>query len=257
MSALLQIQDMTHAFGGVVAVKDFSLSVEEHEIVGLIGPNGAGKTTVFNLITGVYRPRQGSICFNGHSLVGLPPHLIARKGIARTFQTIRLYGDLTVLDNVSLGSHSSVTYTVTAAVVRLPVFYQTEEAIRKRALSLLEMFGLLEYARVPASALPYGLQRRLEMCRALASRPRMVLLDEPAAGMNPREVQEMVELIRWMHKEFSLTTILIEHHMQLVMEVCPRILAMDFGQVIAEGPPEYIQSHPRVVQAYLGTEEAV
>jgi branched-chain amino acid transport system ATP-binding protein len=246
---------LTHDFGGLRAVSDFDLQMEEGQLVGLIGPNGAGKTTVFNLITGVYRPTSGDIHFNGTSLIGLASHAIAQMGVARTFQTIRLYGDLPVIDNVSLGRHFQVQYGLTASVLRLPSYAQGEEELHSKAMEFLELFGLAEHAYEDAKSLPYGRQRRLEICRALASNPKLLLLDEPAAGMNPGEVQELMNLITWVHDHYKLTILLIEHQMRVVMGICPHIVAMDFGQIIARGTPEEIQKNTRVIEAYLGTEE--
>jgi branched-chain amino acid transport system ATP-binding protein len=255
MSAVLNIEALTHDFGGLRAVADFHLTMEPGEIVGLIGPNGAGKTTVFNLITGVYHPTKGQIHFNGTSLIGMKPHRIAELGIARTFQTIRLYGDLTALQNVALGSQFRVRYGFVPTILRLPTFYREEEQIRKEAMELLALFKLDNRATTMARNLPYGEQRRLEICRALASTPQLVLLDEPAAGMNPQEVEALMELIQWVHKQFKLTTLLIEHQMRVVMGICPRIVAMDFGAILATGTPKEIQGNQRVIEAYLGKEE--
>ena len=255
MSAVLNIDKLTHDFGGLRAVSDFTLTMEAGELVGLIGPNGAGKTTVFNLITGVYRPTAGQIQFDGTSLVGQKPHRIAEMGIARTFQTIRLYGDLTAVQNVALGSQFRVKYGFIPAILHLPAFRKEEERIRQEAMELLTLFKLDNRATTMARNLPYGEQRRLEICRALASNPKLVLLDEPAAGMNPQEVEALMELIQWVHEKFKLTTLLIEHQMRVVMGICPRIVAMDFGAIIARGTPKEIQGNQQVIEAYLGKEE--
>jgi branched-chain amino acid transport system ATP-binding protein len=255
LSTILKISSLTHDFGGLRAVSNFDLTMEEGQLIGLIGPNGAGKTTVFNLITGVYRPTAGDIQFNGTSLVGLPSYRIAELGVTRTFQTIRLYGELPVLDNVSLGRHFQVNYGLLASILRLRSFYEGEEESRRKALELLELFGLADKAYEEAKSLPYGRQRRLEICRALASDPKLLLLDEPAAGMNPQEVQELMNLIIWVRDHFKLTILLIEHQMRVVMGICPHIVTMDFGEIVARGTPEETRSNPRVIEAYLGAED--
>nr|MBC7245211.1 ABC transporter ATP-binding protein [Chloroflexota bacterium] len=249
---LLQVKGLSHYFGGLKAVSNFNLDLEPGELVGIIGPNGAGKTTVFNLITGVYRPMEGQIFFNGHNLVGLHPHQIISKGIARTFQTIRLFKELSVLDNVRIACHSQVRYGPLSSFLHSRNFDEEERRIRQEALHLLDIFNLRGYAQAQAKNLPYGEQRRLEMARALATRPRLLLLDEPAAGMNPGEIKRLMELIQWIRQQFDLTIILIEHQMRVVMGICERILVLDFGETIAEGSPKEIQNNPRVLEAYLG-----
>jgi branched-chain amino acid transport system ATP-binding protein len=249
---LLQVKGLSHYFGGLKAVSDFNLNLEPGELVGIIGPNGAGKTTVFNLITGVYRPTQGQILLKDEDLVGMQPHQIIDKGVARTFQSIRLFKDLSVLDNVRIACYSQVRYGLVDSLLHTQGFRQEERRIRDEARRLLDVFHLGGYADVPARNLPYGEQRRLEIARALATHPMLLLLDEPAAGMNPGEIKHLMELIEWLRGEFKLTIILIEHQMRVVMGICERILVLDFGETIAEGNPKEIQNHTRVLEAYLG-----
>ncbi len=251
---ILEIRNLFKSFGGLTAVVDFNMTIEERELVGLIGPNGAGKTTVFNLITGVYRPDRGTIEMEGKSIVGKKPHEICRAGIARTFQNIRLFGGLSVIDNVRISLHKNVPYSLPAAIMRLPAFFRGESWMAKRATDLLELLGLAEKKDELARNLPYGEQRRLEIARALATDPKLVILDEPAAGMNPQETQELMDLIKRLREEFRLTILLIEHDMSLVMGLCERILVLDYGRTIAEGRPEEIKNNPRVIEAYLGEE---
>jgi branched-chain amino acid transport system ATP-binding protein len=252
--SLLEIEGLYKSFGGLSAVLDFGFRLEKDELVGLIGPNGAGKTTVFNLITGVYTPDRGSMLFSGQDLVGLHPYDICKRGIARTFQNIRLFRDLTVLDNVRIAFHKDVHYGFFSAIFRTASFFRGEQDIERQAMEYLRIFHLETKRDEIASSLPYGEQRRLEIARALATRPTMLILDEPAAGMNPQETQDLMRLIQWVRKEFNLSILLIEHDMSLVMGVCERIYVLDYGQVIAEGNPEEIRNNKRVIEAYLGEE---
>ena len=252
--SLIEIKNLHKSFGGLSAVLNFNFNLENNELVGLIGPNGAGKTTVFNLITGVYKPDQGTIIFAGQSLAGLPPYNICKKGIARTFQNIRLFRDLTVLDNVRIAFHKDVPYGFLSAIFRTPDFFRGEAEIEEKAREYLQIFNLDNKKDEIASSLPYGEQRRLEIARALATNPTMLILDEPAAGMNPQETQDLMQLIQWIRKDFKLSILLIEHDMSLVMGVCERIYVLDYGQVIAEGKPEEIRNNKKVIEAYLGEE---
>jgi branched-chain amino acid transport system ATP-binding protein len=249
---LLEIRGLSHWFGGLCAVSDFSLAVAPGELVGIIGPNGAGKTTVFNLITGVYRASSGSIRLGDEELVGRAPHAIVRRGVARTFQNIRLFRDLTVLDNVRAALDSRARYGAAAALARLGRFRREEERIIAEAHELLGLLQLDHLAGESAKNLAYGFQRRLEIARALALRPRLLLLDEPAAGMNPNEIGRLMEFIGWMRGRFGLTILLIEHQMRLVMGICERLAVLDFGATIALGPPAAVRADPKVLEAYLG-----
>lgn len=253
--ALLEIGHLTHRFGGLLALSDFNLSLDGNELVGIIGPNGAGKTTVFNLISGVYRPTKGSISVEGRELVGLAPNRIAALGIARTFQNIRLFKDLSVLDNVRCANYGQAGYGALLALFRLGRCRREEAVIIDRSMELLALFQLDGHAEEPSRNLPYGLQRRLEIARALATRPKLLLLDEPAAGMNPAEIKGLMGLIEWVRKAFNVTILLIEHQMQLVMNLCERLVVLDFGVTIAEGKPHEIRNDARVLAAYLGEEQ--
>ena len=256
--ALLDIQGLSINFGGLRAVSDFNLQLEHGELVGIIGPNGAGKTTVFNMITGEYKPTEGSMVFRPDgrelSLVGKRPDEITQMGIARTFQNIRLFKELSVVENVKIAYHFNVKYGIAHAIMRLPAYYKEEEEIHQKSLDFLEIFDLKGRQASTAKNLPYGEQRRLEIARALATQPRVLLLDEPAAGMNPQEIKDLMKLIVWIKEKFDLTIILIEHHMEVIMGVCKRILVLDYGITIAEGSPSEIKSNPKVIEAYLGEE---
>jgi branched-chain amino acid transport system ATP-binding protein len=254
---LLKIEQLTHWFGGLRAVHDFNLELEQGELLAVIGPNGAGKTTVFNLITGVYKPTEGQIAFRGQIITGISTHKIISGGIARTFQNIRLFKELSALDNIRIAQYARVPYSPLDALLRLPRFNRQEVEVREKSMELLEMFGLLAHAESTAKNLPYGLQRRLEIARALATKPELILLDEPAAGMNPNEVGQLIDLILMIRQQFGLTILLIEHQMRVVMGIAERIKVLDFGQTIAEGNPQEIQNNPRVIEAYLGEEEKV
>ncbi len=251
---LLKATDVSEVFGGLKAVSDFNFHIDQGELIGLIGPNGAGKTTAFNLITGVYQPTTGEIHFDGKSIVGLKPYQITQRGIARTFQNIRLFSELSVLENVKIAFHFHVKYGLLESVLRMGRYFSEEEKIEKEALKLLEIFHLADKADELAKNLPYGAQRRLEIARALAAKPKLLLLDEPAAGMNPQETKELMEMIAWIRKEFGLTILLIEHDMSLVMGICERIYVLEYGTIIAQGTPETIKNDPEVIRAYLGGE---
>lgn len=242
-------------FGGLKAVDEFNFEIDKNQLYGLIGPNGAGKTTVFNLLTGVYQPTSGQIIFDGKSLLKKSPTQITQMGIARTFQNIRLFKEMSVIDNVKVGLHYSQNYSLFSAICKLPQYFRGEEAIDEMARSLLRVFDLEQFAESKAKNLPYGKQRKLEIARALATSPKLLLLDEPAAGMNPTETAELMETIKIVREKFSIAILLIEHDMKLVMGICEKIAVLNFGTVLAFGTPEEIRNNPDVVTAYLGTEE--
>lgn len=254
MSAILETRHLTRQFGGLRAIGDLSLSVSKGEILGVIGPNGAGKTTLFNLLTGIYPPSSGDILFDGSSIAGLRPSQIARLGVARTFQNIRLFGQLSVLENVRVAYDSRLVYPPLDALLRTPKARARERESTEASMELLELFELGSLADEKAGELSYGSQRRLEIVRALALNPSLLLLDEPAAGMNPSEAMRLLDFLRWVHGKFSLTIVLIEHHMRMVMALCDRIEVIEFGVRIGGGTPDEVRANPRVIEAYLGAE---
>ncbi|MBQ7759715.1 MAG: ABC transporter ATP-binding protein [Phascolarctobacterium sp.] len=254
MAELLKVNDISMVFGGLRAVSNLTMHIDKGELIGLIGPNGAGKTTAFNMITGVYTPTEGEIYFAGEKSSGKKSYQVTQMGMARTFQNIRLFSELSVIDNVKIAYNMHVSYGLVSAIVRNGKYISEEEMITQKALELLKIFHLEEKAYEVAKNLPYGEQRRLEIARALATEPKLLLLDEPAAGMNPQETKELMEMIRWIRDKFDLSILLIEHDMGLVMGVCERIYVLEYGCLIAEGTPDEIKNNKRVIEAYLGEE---
>lgn len=251
----LHIQNVTKCFGGITASNDINIKVPEKALYGIIGPNGAGKTTLFNMITGVYAPSKGDIFYYGKSIVGKATYEIANMGIKRTFQNIRLFSDLTVFDNILTACQNDITYGLIDAILRTKRCREQEKNIRQRCLNVLEQVGLEQYANYKAGNLPYGLQRRLEIARALVTSPKILLLDEPAAGMNEDESAHLTDFIRNLHSDSKVTIIIIDHHMDVIMNLCSRISVVNFGMLLAEGTPEEIQNNPEVIEAYLGGDE--
>jgi len=249
---VLEVKDLGIDFGGLTAVNEFNLQVCNGEIVGLIGPNGAGKTTVFNMLTKVYKPTRGTITFMGQDTAKMSVVDMNKAGIARTFQNIRLFSNLSVIDNVKIGMHNKISYSNIDAVFRLPKYRAQEALVEEKAMEILDIFELADQAEVIAGNLPYGAQRRLEIARALATEPKLLLLDEPAAGMNPQETEELMSMIRFVRDHFKIAVLLIEHDMKLVMGICERITVLNYGMMLAEGTPAEIQANPQVIKAYLG-----
>lgn len=250
--ALLEVKNLGISFGGLRAVDEFNITIEKGQLYGLIGPNGAGKTTVFNMLTGVYKPTDGTILLDGENITGKSTIEINRAGIARTFQNIRLFKDMTVLDNVKVALHNHYKYSVLTGILRLPKYFKTEKLMNEKAMEMLKVFELDDKAELTASGLPYGEQRRLEMARALATEPKLLLLDEPAAGMNPNETAELMDMIRLVRDQFGMTVLLIEHDMSLVSGICEKLTVLNFGQLLCEGKTENVLSDPDVIKAYLG-----
>jgi branched-chain amino acid transport system ATP-binding protein len=252
---MLKTDNITIQFGGLTAVRDFNLKLDKNEIVAVIGPNGAGKTTIFNMITGVYKPTTGTIFFRDNNITGMRPDIITKLGVARTFQNIRLFKDLSVLDNVLIANHLHIKSNFFSAILKLPWYVKEERRMVEKSMHLLDRVGLADFRNEKSSSLPYGMQRRLEIARALATNPEVLLLDEPAAGMNPKETESLTSFIDEIRDEFDLTIFLIEHHMQVVMDISDRIYVLDYGITIANGNPYEIQNNQRVIEAYLGVNE--
>ncbi len=250
--ALLETKNLGISFGGLRAVNEFDISVEKGELYGLIGPNGAGKTTIFNLLTGVYQPDEGAILLDGVNLTGKKTIDICKAGVARTFQNIRLFHDMPVLDNVKAGLHNHYPYSTIEGILRLPRYHKVEKEMNEKAMELLKVFGLEEYAEYQAENLPYGQQRKLEIARAMATDPKLLLLDEPAAGMNPNETKELMDTIRFVRDHFDMTILLIEHDMKLVSGICEKLTVLNFGEVLAQGDTQEVLNDPEVIKAYLG-----
>ena len=250
--AMLDVKNLSISFGGLKAVDDFSITIEKGQLYGLIGPNGAGKTTIFNLLTGVYKPDGGRILLDGKDITGHKAIQINQAGIARTFQNIRLFKELSVLDNVKVGLHNHHKYSTLSGILRLPSYYKVEKEMDERAMELLKVFDLDKEFDYKASNLPYGKQRKLEIARAQATEPKLLLLDEPAAGMNPKETAELMKTIRFVRDHFDMTVLLIEHDMKLVSGICERLTVLNFGHMLAEGPTSEVLSNPEVIKAYLG-----
>lgn len=250
--SLLKVEHMTQNFGGLQAVSDFNIELQGGELVALIGPNGAGKTTIFNLVSGFYKPSEGRISIAGKDSRNMRPHQVTALGVSRTFQNIRLWKDMDVLDNIRVAQHYRMGYSIWDAFARTRKYMGREKEIDRISWKLLEAMNLKEYAHEVPPNLPYGLQRRVEIARAMSIQPQLLLLDEPAAGLNSRDVEELIDLVRWIHETFDITIWMIEHQMKVVMSLCSWIKVIDFGQTIAEGTPEEIQNHPQVIKAYLG-----
>lgn len=250
--ALLEVKNLGIQFGGLRAVDEFNLQIEKGALYGLIGPNGAGKTTIFNMLTGVYKPTDGDILLDGKSIAGKKQTEINKMGVARTFQNIRLFRQMSVLDNVKVGLHNQIRYSTAAGILKLPSYFKKEKLMNEKAMALLKVFDLQDEADILAANLPYGKQRKLEIARALATNPKLLLLDEPAAGMNPNETAELMETIRYIQKEFDMTILLIEHDMRLVSGICEKLTVLNFGKVLAQGNTSEVLQNPEVVTAYLG-----